>query len=75
VDASGRVLWVVDPNGSTLRDFAARLQQEDIGLVDAVNLDGGASTGLRWREEPGGPQSGVDSLPIPCVITFSAPQF
>jgi len=75
VDASGRVLWVVDPNGSTLRDFAARLQQEDIGLVDAVNLDGGASTGLRWREEPGGPQSGVDSLPIPCVITFSAPLF
>ncbi len=71
VDASGRVLWVVDPQGGTLRAFAERLQQQDIGLVDAVNLDGGASTGLRWREEPGGPQSGVDSMPIPCVVTFS----
>jgi len=71
VDASGRVLWVVDPQGSTLRAFAERLRQEDIGLVDAVNLDGGASTGLRWREEPGGPQSGVDSMPIPCVVTLS----
>jgi hypothetical protein len=71
VDASGRVLWVVDPQGSTLRAFAQRLRQPDIGLVDAVNLDGGASTGLRWREEPGGPQSGVDSMPIPCVVTLS----
>ena len=71
VDASGRILWVVDPVGSALQNFAKRLLQEDIGLVDAVNLDGGASTGLRWREEPGGPQSGVDSLPIPCVVTFS----
>ncbi len=71
VDASGRMLWVVDPTGSALQAFAERLQREDIGLVDAVNLDGGASTGLRWREKPGGPQSGVESLPIPCAITFS----
>ena len=71
VDETGRVLWIVDNLGSTLREFAAKLQQADIGLVDAVNLDGGASTGLRWREEPGGQQSGIDSLPIPCVITLS----
>ncbi len=71
VDASGRVLWVVDPQGSTLQAFAQRLRQDDIGLVDVVNLDGGASTGLRWRDEPGASQSGVDSLPIPCVVTLS----
>lgn len=71
VDASGRMLWVVDPTGSALQAFAERLRREDIGLVDAVNLDGGSSTGLRWREEPGDSQSGVESLPIPCAITFS----
>ena len=71
VDAEGRVLWVVDGYGSTLTRFAQRLLEEDIGLVDAVNLDGGASTGLRWRERPGGEQDGVESLPIPCVITFA----
>ncbi len=71
VDGEGRVLWVVDGYGSTLTDFAQRLQEADIGLVDAVNLDGGASTGLRWLSEAGGEQDGVDSLPIPCVITFA----
>jgi hypothetical protein len=71
VDDTGRVLWIVDNQGSTLTGFAQRLLQEEIGLVSAVNLDGGASTGLRWREAPGDIQSGVDSLPIPCVITFS----
>ena len=71
VDETGRVLWIVDNLGSTLREFAYRLQQADLGLVDVVNLDGGASTGLRWRMEPGGPQEGIDSLPIPCAITFS----
>ena len=69
VDAEGRVLWVVDGFGSTLTGFAQRLLQEDIGLIAAVNLDGGASTGLRWRE--GDKQDGVDSLPIPCVVTFA----
>ncbi len=71
VDGEGRVLWVVDGYGSTLTDFAQRLQEADIGLVDAVNLDGGASTGLRWRGGAGGEQDGLDSLPIPCVITFA----
>ncbi|HID34169.1 MAG TPA: phosphodiester glycosidase family protein [Anaerolineae bacterium] len=70
VDAEGRVLWVVNGFGSTLTAFAQRLQEEDIGLIAAVNLDGGASTGLRWREE-GSEQDGMDSLPIPCVITFA----
>ncbi len=71
VDDTGRVLWIVDNLGSTLPSFAYRLQQADLGLVDVVNLDGGASTGLRWRAAPGEPQTGVDSLPIPCAITLS----
>ncbi len=71
VDASGRMLWVVDPAGSTLQAFAQRLRRSDVGLVDAVNLDGGASTGLMWREVAGEPVSGVDSMPIPCVILLS----
>lgn len=74
VDASGRVVWVVDDRGSTLQSFAQRLRQKDIALVDAVNLDGGSSTGLLWRQEAGGALKGVDSLPIPCVITFSPPE-
>jgi len=74
VDASGRVVWVVDARGDTLQSFAQRLHQKDIALVDAVNLDGGSSTGLLWRQEAGGALKGVDSLPIPCVITFSPPE-
>ncbi len=74
VDSSGRVLWIVDNLGSTLGDFARTLQQADLDLVDVVNLDGGASTGLRWRPDPAGKQTGVDSLPIPCAITLSPPQ-
>ncbi len=72
VDNTGRVLWVIDSQGSALQGFARQLLEADLGLVDVVNLDGGASTGLRWREEPDGPQSGVNSLPIPCVVTFSS---
>ncbi len=71
VDAMGQVVWVADPQAITLSDFARRLQQPDIGLVEAINLDGGASTGLRWRTGPDAPQAGVESLPIPCVITLA----
>ena len=71
VDAAGRVVWVVDGQGSTLKAFAQRLRQKDIGLLYAVNLDGGASTGLRWRTSPEESQQGIDSFPIPCVITFT----
>ncbi len=71
VDASGRVVWVIDGQGSTLKAFAQRLRQRDIDLIYAVNLDGGASTGLRWRTSPGESQQGIDSFSIPCVITFA----
>lgn len=71
VDNQGRVVWVVAPLGLTLADFARRLLEQDLGLIDAVNLDGGASTGLRWRPQPDARMSGPDSLPIPCAVLLS----
>ncbi len=71
VDSRGRVVWVAAPLGMTLADFAQRLLRADLGLVDAVNLDGGVSTGLRWRARPGALSSGPDSLPIPCAVLLS----
>ncbi len=71
VDNMGRVVWVVAPLGMTLADFAQRLLAEDLGLVNAVNLDGGASTGLRWRTQPNARMIGPDSLPIPCAVLLS----
>ncbi|RUA16779.1 MAG: hypothetical protein DSY55_03430 [Clostridia bacterium] len=71
IDASGRVVWVVDPAGSTLQAFAKRLLQEDVGLVNAVNLDGGSSTGLMWRQMPDEEPQGVDSFPIPCAVMLA----
>jgi len=68
VDAQGRLVWVVARNGITLADFAQRLRDSDLGLVIAVNLDGGVSSGLRWRAPEGEGQEGPDSLPIPCAI-------
>lgn len=68
VDVQGRVVWVANPQGQTLAAFAQRLLQPDLGMVDAVNLDGGSSTGLRWRWTPASPPSGPESLPIPCAI-------
>lgn len=68
VDGQGRVVWVVDAHGATLAGFARRLSQSDLGLIDAVNLDGGSSTGLRWRWTPVSPLNGPESLPIPCAI-------
>lgn len=69
VDGAGNVVWVAAVQSLTLHDFAARLLAPDLGLVDAVNLDGGGSTGLRWRL-PDGAQAGADSLPIPCALLF-----
>lgn len=71
IDESGAVLWVVDAHGSTLRAFAKRLLQEDVGLVNAVNLDGGSSTGLMWRQTPDEEPQGVDSFPIPCTVMLA----
>lgn len=74
VDGQGRVLWVADAAGTTLADFARRLLQPDLGLVDAVNLDGGSSTGLRWRWTPVSAPIGPESLPVPCAILLGPAQ-
>ncbi len=73
VDAQGRVMWVATKARLTLAQFAARLQEADLNLVDAVNLDGGISTGLRWWSKAGETQAGPDSFPIPCAVRFSQP--
>ncbi len=70
IDTQGRLVWVVANQGITLDDFAQRLLDADLGLDIAVNLDGGASTGLRWRASGSDTQNGPDSLPIPCAITL-----
>jgi exopolysaccharide biosynthesis protein len=49
IGGDGRCLWLitlegVDDEGPTLEETAQALQQ--IGLRDALNLDGGSSTGL-----------------------------
>jgi hypothetical protein len=71
VDGQGRVVWVAAARGSTLAGFARRLLQPDLGLVDAVNLDGGSSTGLRWRWTPVSSPDGPESLPVPCAILLA----
>ncbi|NOX63978.1 MAG: phosphodiester glycosidase family protein [Chloroflexi bacterium] len=71
VDKAGRVVWATAPRETTLDAWAQRLLQPDLALVEAVNLDGGASTGLRWRQQPEGAQKGPDSFPIPCVILLA----
>ena len=68
VDEGGRVVWMVATQSLTLADFARRLQASELGLTDVVNLDGGTSTGMRWRSQATNDQQGPDSLPLPCAI-------
>jgi len=70
IDAQGRLIWVVATDAITLADFARRLLETDWGLVMAVNLDGGVSSGLRWRAGAEATQVGPNSLPVPCAIRF-----
>ena len=71
VDGRGRVVWLATAQPITLAEFAAQLRQPELGLTDAINLDGGSSTGLRWRTTPQAAQRGIDSLPVPCAILLS----
>lgn len=70
IDDRGRLVWVVAADAITLADFAWRLLEADLGLVMAVNLDGGVSSGLRWRSGVTETQVGPNSLPVPCTIRF-----
>lgn len=47
MDKQGRLLFIVSPGVNfTLDDMANLLEKSDLGLVNALNLDGGSSTGL-----------------------------
>ncbi len=70
-DDQGRILFLVDTGGASLDSLAQFLVASDLGIVQAVNLDGGSSTGLRYRPEPGADASGYDSFWIPCALLMN----
>jgi hypothetical protein len=67
-DASGRILLVVASSGTfTLADMSDFLLTSDLDLAVALNLDGGASSGLLLRE----PSEGIPAFTLlPTVITI-----
>ena len=68
-DYQGRILFIVAPRGYlSLHELARFLAESDLDLDVALNLDGGASTGLWLRTDEMSVES--DSLiPVPSVIT------
>lgn len=71
MDRQGRLLFIVSPGVDfTLDDMATLLAASDLGLVNALNLDGGSSTGLYVNA--GSQQIMIDSyvnLPLVIVAT------
>ncbi len=68
VDKQGRLLFIVSPNMAfTLGEFADLLATSDLAIDNALNLDGGASTGLYVKA--GSQQASIDSIAkLPIVI-------
>ncbi|HZO72095.1 MAG TPA: phosphodiester glycosidase family protein [Ktedonobacteraceae bacterium] len=68
VDKQGRLLLIVSPNQAfSLDELADLLASSDLSIQTALNLDGGASTGLYVHA--GSQQVTVDPLtPLPIVI-------
>src|SRR5579883_2714651 len=70
MDKQGRLLFIVSPGAEfTLDDMAALLAKSDLGLVNALNLDGGSSTGLYLNA--GSQKITIDSyvnLPLVVVV-------
>jgi|SRR5437660_3022640 len=68
IDKQGRLLLIVSPNQAfSLDELADLLASSDLSLQTALNLDGGASTGLYMHS--GSQQITVDPLtPLPIVI-------
>jgi hypothetical protein len=69
VDGDGRLLLILVSWGSfTLAELSSYLASADFNLVNALNLDGGTSTGLILADPP-------ESIPafvaVPSVITVS----
>jgi hypothetical protein len=68
VDSQGRILFIADVTSSTLAEFARFLAASDMQIAQAVNLDGGSSTGLRYRATLNDPAAGYDSFFVPCAV-------
>lgn len=68
VDSQGRILFIADVTSTTLAEFAGILAASDLQLVQAVNLDGGSSTGLRYRAALADSATGYDSFFVPCAL-------
>jgi uncharacterized protein YigE (DUF2233 family) len=70
-DRDGRLLFLLAPwGGLTLHQLSAYLAASDLDLEIALNLDGGASSGLLLAE----PAEGMPAfVPLPAVITVYAP--
>ncbi len=68
IDTQGRLLLIASPNQAfSLDELADLLASSDLSIKTALNLDGGASTGLYVRA--GSQQVTIDPLtPLPIVI-------
>jgi exopolysaccharide biosynthesis protein len=70
MDTQGRLLFIVSPSPAfSLDETADLLQQSDLQLKTALNLDGGSSTGLYFNS--GGQQVSLDpvsALPIVIIV-------
>ena len=68
LDKQGRLLFIVSPGASfTLGELADLLARSDLSLVDALNLDGGSSTGLYVNA--GSQSTAIDAyVNLPLVI-------
>jgi uncharacterized protein YigE (DUF2233 family) len=68
LDAEGRVLLVAAPTPAlTLRELAEWLAAADLGVVTAMNLDGGSSTGLLVQSDTA-PEQIASFAPLPIVL-------
>ena len=68
MDKQGRLLFIISPNlAFSLSELADLLASSDLSIDRALNLDGGASTGLYMNS--GSQQASIDSLgKLPIVV-------
>ena len=72
LDKQGRLLFIASPSlAFTLDDIATLLEKSDLGLVTALNLDGGSSTGLYVNGNNSSQNIAIDSyVNLPLVIVI-----
>jgi exopolysaccharide biosynthesis protein len=67
-DGQGRILLMATPLlGLSLDSLAQFLLDSDLGIVDALNLDGGGST-MIYVERAGNPLTIPSLDPVPAVV-------